>query len=90
MILYLLAEQRENDFSSNTKSIRAFKYLFLCYLCIHVITCGWFALSCNGIHSDKAEIRCLSGSWANDVHVSFGNYSYRIRYLLKTMVLLLF
>ena len=69
-----LTEEREMDFESNTKAIRAFKYCFLSLLWIHIITCGWFALACVGEFSSTSGVYCEPGSWANDEHISLGNY----------------
>ncbi|CAH1786243.1 unnamed protein product [Owenia fusiformis] len=62
-------DNREAELGSNTIIIRALKYLVLCLFTTHALTCGWFAIACEGMHAGMTRT-CTDGSWAK--HPSFG------------------
>ncbi|XP_077978719.1 uncharacterized protein LOC144434138 [Glandiceps talaboti] len=55
-------DSRESELGTNTSLVRTLKYTTLAALMNHLLSCGWYALTCEGLH-DGIEPVCYNNSW---------------------------
>ena len=71
MCHFMCLGKREEEIDSNTLFYRSLKYLTISLLTVHILTCCWFVLACNGTHDGVVSV-CRDGTWAT-VH-DLGKY----------------